>query len=171
MGCEIERKFLVDPRRWQPEAPGVKMVQCYLVRSEKLTLRLRLAGEQAFLTIKGPVNGISRSEFEYPIPRQDAMDMLREFNPDNCVSKVRYYTQVGQHRWEVDVFEGKNHGLITAEIELNSEAEEFVMPDWATMEVSSDPRYRNACLAVKPFAEWKSDGKSDDGSDGNMTAK
>lgn len=162
MACEIERKFLVDPQRWQPDGAGVRMLQCYLVRTPAMTLRLRLADDKAFLTIKGAASGISRSEFEYQIPRQDAMDMLAEFKPENSVSKTRYCTKVGQHIWEVDVFEGKNQGLITAEIELSSEDESFVKPDWVTLDVSADRRYRNACLAVNPYSEWSNDGKVTD---------
>ena len=154
MACEIERKFLVDTSRWQPTDEGIKIVQCYLVRSPGLSLRLRLAGEQAFLTIKGASHGISRSEFEYAIPRQDAFDMLKEFKPDRSIIKTRYYTQVGAYRWEIDVFEGDNHGLVLAEIELSSENESFTVPDWVTEEVSDDSRYRNACLAAHPYSQW-----------------
>ena len=155
MACEIERKFLVDTKRWQPADEGLKIMQCYLVRSPEMSLRLRLAGEQAFLTIKGASHGISRSEFEYTIPRQDAFDMLKEFKVKNSIIKTRYYTQVGSHRWEIDVFEGDNHGLVLAEIELGSEDENFIMPDWITEEVSGDPRYRNACLAAHPYKQWQ----------------
>ena len=154
MTQEIERKYLVDLNRWQPTDEGVKIMQCYLVRSPQMTLRLRLAGEKAFLTLNGPTCGISRSEFEYAIPRSDALSMLKEFPVSGSIIKTRYYTQVGSHRWEIDLFEGDNAGLAVAEIELASADETFELPDWVTCEVSSDPRYRNAQLVEHPYSHW-----------------
>lgn len=155
MAQEIERKFLVNLDLWQPPANGVKIMQCYLARTEGMTLRLRLADDKAFLTLKGATRGISRSEFEYAIPRQDALDMLKEFPVSASVCKTRYYEQVGNHRWEVDIFEGANAGLAVAEIELESADEKFELPEWVTGEVSSDRRYRNAYLAEHPYKKWQ----------------
>ena len=155
MGCEIERKFLVDLDKWQKPEKGVRIMQGYLVRSEKISMRLRLADDKAFLTIKGASKGISRSEFEYEIPPADLEAMLAEFGSGKYISKVRYHEKVGSHLWEIDVFEGDNAGLVIAEIELASADEEFEMPVWATKEVSTDKRYRNACLVETPYKLWK----------------
>ena len=155
MAEEIERKYLIDPARWQRPESGIKIMQCYLVRSQAMTLRLRLADEKAFLTIKGPTCGITRSEFEYESPRQDALDMLKEFPVSASVCKTRYYSQVGNHRWEVDIFEGNNAGLAVAEIELPAADAEFELPEWVTQEVSDDRRYRNAYLAEHPYKDWE----------------
>ena len=154
MAEEIERKYLIDPARWQPSGSGIKIMQCYLVRSKQMTLRLRMADNKAFLTIKGPTLGITRSEFEYEIPRQDALDMLKEFPVSSSVCKTRYHVTVGSHLWEVDIFEGENAGLAIAEIELASADETFEMPEWVTQEVSTDRRYRNAYLADHPYSQW-----------------
>ncbi len=155
MGKEIERKYLVDRSRWQQPESGIRIMQCYLVRNGDLTLRLRLTDEQAFLTLKGRTNGISRSEFEYAVPRKDALDMLKEFPVSKSVIKTRYYTEVDGFRWEVDVFEGDNAGLCVAEIELPSDDTVFTLPEWAICEVSHDRRYRNAYLADHPYQEWQ----------------
>ena len=155
MAQEIERKFLVNLDLWQPPAQGIRIMQCYLVHAEGMTLRLRLTEDKAFLTLKGATRGISRSEFEYMIPRQDALDMLKEFPVSASVCKTRYYSQVGNHRWEVDIFEGNNAGLAVAEIELASADETFEMPEWVTQEVSDDRRYRNAYLAEHPYKDWE----------------
>jgi adenylate cyclase len=155
MCCEIERKFLVDLDKWQNPGNGVRIMQGYLVRNEKISLRLRLADDKAFLTIKGASNGISRSEFEYEIPPEDLEAMFEEFGSGKYISKMRYYEKVGSHLWEIDIFEGDNAGLAVAEIELASVGEEFEMPVWATEEVSGDKRYRNACLVENPYKFWK----------------
>lgn len=154
MGCEIERKFLIDPAKWQKPEKGVRIMQGYLIRSEGLSLRLRLADDKAFLTLKGACKGISRSEFEYEIPPEDLEAMLKEFGSGKYISKTRYYEQVGDHRWEIDIFEGENAGLAVAEIELQSEDETFELPAWVTEEVSGDFRYRNAYLVENPYSRW-----------------
>ena len=155
MGCEIERKFLIDTAKWQPPAEGVRIVQGYLVRSEKISLRLRLADDKAFLTIKGASKGISRSEFEYEIPPEDLEAMFDEFGSGKFISKTRYYQQVGSHRWEIDIFEGENSGLAMAEIELTDPDECFEMPEWVLEEVSEDKRFRNAYLVENPYSTWQ----------------
>jgi adenylate cyclase len=164
MAQEIERKFLVNTDLWQPQTAGIKIMQCYLARTEGMTLRLRLADDKAFLTLKGATRGITRSEFEYAIPRQDALDMIKEFPVSASVCKMRYYSQVGNHRWEVDIFEGANAGLAVAEIELESVDEKFELPEWVTREVSGDRRYRNAYLAEHPYNSWVEKPESSDGS-------
>ena len=155
MAKEIERKYLIDQTRWQPTAEGSFIMQGYLLRSKELTIRLRLKDNRAFLTLKGAACGISRSEFEYEIPPGDAQAMLDEYANGNMVCKKRYLTNVGKHCWEVGIFEGANRGLAVAEIELESEDEEFILPDWVTREVSGDIRYNNAYLAEHPYTGWQ----------------
>lgn len=149
---EIERKFLVDPNKWIPTNSSTHIVQFYL--SDTPTVRIRIAGLQAFITIKGPSKGISRAEFEYRIPREDAEDMMKlAILPP--VEKIRYDVQFDGLNWTVDVFEGKNKGLIIAEIELKSEDQKINLPDWVTEDVSEDKKYYNSNLAENPFTEWK----------------
>ena len=115
MGIEIERKFLVASAEWRQNASGVHYAQGYLARGNGNTVRLRLADSKAFLTIKGPVRGISRMEFEYPIPFKDAQEMLSLC--EGCVvEKIRYKIPFAGHIWEVDEFRGKNSGLLIAEV-------------------------------------------------------
>lgn len=155
MGVEIERKFLVRSDRWEDQAVGsTPMRQGYLARGSGVTVRVRVAGDQAWLTIKGPTHGISRSEFEYPIPVADAAQLL-DRHAGRCVEKRRFRVPVDGHTWEVDRFEGDNAGLVLAEIELTHPDESFALPDWAGAEVSGDPRYFNAYLAEHPYREWK----------------
>ena len=155
MAQEIERKFLIDRTRCPLPAAGVKMVQGYLLRTMELAIRLRLAGERAFLTIKGAQKNFTRSEYEYSIPAEDAEKMLSEFADGKLVSKTRYFIPAGKHTWEVDIFEGANFPLAVAEIELSSEDETFELPDWITTEVTGDKRYNNTYLAEHPYPEWK----------------
>jgi len=152
VGQEIERKFLVKNQRWQNDALGVPYCQGYL--STQPTVRVRIAGDQAFLTIKGPIQGISRLEYEYPIPLSDAQEMLDQFCGQQVIRKKRYTLSHQQHTWIVDVFEGQNQGLIIAEIELPSPDTPVDLPNWVGQEVSSDFRYQNACLLKKPYSTW-----------------
>ena len=152
MYLEIERKFLVSGFNTE----GLrfkKMKQAYL-SNEDCTLRVRIADDKAYITIKGKTSGISRAEFEYEIPMEDANAMmnLAIYPP---IIKTRYYAEVGGKTWEVDIFEGENEGLIMAEIELSSENEEFILPEWAIEEVTGDKRYYNAYLAKKPYKKWE----------------
>jgi adenylate cyclase len=155
MAVEIERKFLVTSDAWREGPPGVRICQGYLTRDPERTVRVRLAGEKAFLTIKGATSNISRQEFEYPLPSEDARTLL-----DLClqplVDKIRHERKHGEHVWEVDEFLGANAGLVVAEIELADAEEDFARPEWLGREVSDDPRYYNACLAERPWSEWKS---------------
>ena len=148
---EIERKFLVDNTKWSPKDQGVKITQCYL--SKTPTVRIRLAGEQAFVTIKGKSKNISRPEFEYEVPFDDAKDMMN-LAISESVEKVRYTEIFDELEWTVDVFSGKNTGLIVAEIELDSEDQEIKLPDWILEEVSFDSRYYNCYLSEHPFESW-----------------
>jgi adenylate cyclase len=151
MGTEIERKFLVKDSelKFLEGVAGKKILQGYVFSDEAVSVRVRTKGDKAFLTIKGAAEGISRAEFEYEIPWDDAEAMLDKVCQAGKVIKTRYELPSGPHVWEVDVFEGALAGLVVAEIELSSEDEAFERPDWLGEEVSDDPRYLNARLAVE----------------------
>jgi adenylate cyclase len=152
MAVEIERKFLVDLKKWvqliKPE--GVYLKQGYLVNEISKTVRVRIAGEKAYLTIKGTTSGISRNEYEYPIPVNDAVEMLENLAV-SLIEKKRYRISFAGKVWEVDEFLGDNLGLVMAEIELKHQSEEFEIPAWVTKEVSGDVRYYNSNLSVNPL--------------------
>ena len=154
MGVEIERKFLVTRELWRPRNDGVAFRQGYLSRVEDRVVRVRIAGGAAFLTIKGRTSNVTRSEFEYPIPVEDAEIMLDRLCERPLIEKTRYEEVCGGHIWTVDVFQGENDGLIIAEIELGSEEEPFDRPGWLGREVSGDPRYFNSELSKRPFGYW-----------------
>ncbi len=154
MSTEIERKFLVKGDAWRRLAPGTDYRQGYLHAGKDRTVRIRTVGDQAFLTVKGPTVGLSRLEFEYPIPYEDCLTLLREVAIQPVIEKTRYKIPMGRFVWEVDEFHGVNEGLVVAEIELPSEDTPFEKPDWIGAEVSEDPRYYNAMLATHPFSTW-----------------
>lgn len=156
MAIEIERKFLVDKSLWQEvtKGQGHKIVQAYISLDPERTVRVRIKGNKGYLTIKGKSEGISRIEHEYEIPKDDVIQMINEFNL-SAIDKVRYEIHLGKHIWEVDEFHGANEGLIVAEIELNSEQEEFEKPNWITQDVSDDIRYFNSQLMTNPYTLWK----------------
>jgi adenylate cyclase len=152
VATEIERKFLVTGSDWRTVAP-VRISQGYLNRDKHRTVRVRIAGDAAFLTVKGVTTGATRAEFEYEIPRADAEAMLRMCDGP-LVEKLRHRVQYGGFTWEVDEFQGENRGLVVAEIELDSEAQSFASPPWLGAEVTSDSRYFNSSLATNPFSRW-----------------
>ncbi len=152
MGIEIERKFLVQGASWRQGA-GLRITQGYLNRDPQRTVRLRIAGDKGFLTIKGPTTGVSRVEFEYPIDLLQVQQML-SLCDGPVLDKTRYaVTHLGD-LWEVDEFHGANQGLVVAEIELTSPQQPFSRPDWLGAEVSDDPRYFNSSLISHPFCQW-----------------
>ena len=153
MAKEIERKFLVKDS-WQPQSAGIKIAQGYLSTVPERTVRVRIKGNRGYLTIKGKNQGISRAEFEYEIPVQDAEELL-QLAEQPILVKNRYLEQQGEFTWEVDVFAGENQGLVVAEIELPAEDAEFSRPAWLGQEVSGDVRYYNANLIKCPFSLWK----------------
>lgn len=156
MGIEIERKFLVRSKQWKlAVARSLNLRQGYLARGPQASVRVRVGGDQAWITIKGRSEGISRTEYEYEIPHYDAKELLDHHCAGMIVEKCRYWVPVAGHTWEVDVFTGKNSGLILAEVELDHVDEIFVLPEWAGDEVSGDPRYFNAYLAEHPYREWQ----------------
>jgi CYTH domain-containing protein len=153
MAMEIERKFLVTADDWR-SADGVLYRQGYLNRDKARTVRVRIAGNEAFLTVKGKTTGISRSEFEYAIPVADAQAMLALCD-GALVEKIRRKIAFAGLIWEVDEFFGDNAGLVVAEVELASADQAFDKPSWIGAEVSDDPRYFNASLSTYPYSAWQ----------------
>lgn len=155
MATEIERKFLVKNDSWHDKVHKRKhMVQGYLANTERGSIRIRLAGDEAHLNIKSMTLGVTRTEYDYPIPASDAHGILKELCMQPLIEKTRYYVTENQHTWEIDVFAGENAGLIVAEIELKDKDEAFDRPGWLGDEVSDDPRYYNVSLVEKPFSCW-----------------
>ena len=154
MGREIERKFLVNPALWKPPGTGDRLCQGYLPTTGLCTVRVRIAGEKAYLTLKGPAVGLVRPEFEYPIPKADADTILQDLCDKPTIEKIRYRVLFQDRIWEVDEFLGANLGLLLAEIELQHADQPFASPPWLGQEVSDDARYLNASLAKHPYREW-----------------
>ncbi|MEJ7557941.1 MAG: CYTH domain-containing protein [Pedobacter sp.] len=156
MGLEIERKFLVKKDLWQAldKPEGKHYRQGYLLNAKDRVVRVRIAGDEGYITIKGEPQGISRLEFEYPIPKTDVEEMLDHFKPEGT-EKIRYRISAGEGlTWEVDEFLGANEGLIVAEIELSHEDETFARPEWIALEVTTDGRYSNSNLSIHGFSSW-----------------
>lgn len=159
MATEIERKFLIaeeyalqHPYR-QEAGSSVHIAQGYLNLDKARTVRVRLKGEKGYLTVKGPTNGVSRFEWEKEIPVHEAEQMLQLCT--GVIDKTRYLVNMPDgHLFEVDEFHGDNQGLVVAEVELGSEQETFLKPQWLGSEVSHDPRYYNSQLVQNPFKNW-----------------
>lgn len=155
MAKEIERKFLVVNDDWKSLATKkIKIIQGYLANTERGSIRIRLSDDSANLNIKSMTMGVTRSEFEYPVPVEEAKQILENLCIQPVIEKTRYHIEQDRHVWEVDVFEGANSGLVVAEIELGDAGEEFHLPDWIGEEVSGDPRYYNVCLVEHPYNQW-----------------
>ena len=156
MSLEIERKFLVTGDFSRQVTSAQRIVQGYICPQPGRTVRVRIRGEEGFLTIKGASDekGLSRYEFEQKIPLADAEELLKLCEP-GAIDKVRNLVPAGKHTWEVDVFHGDNEGLVLAEIELESEDEPFGRPEWIGQEVSGDRRYYNSMLTKHPYRVWK----------------
>lgn len=154
MPQEIERKFLVVGDGWRRPEGGTLYRQGYLCAEAGCTVRVRIAGDKAWLTVKGLTKNIRRSEFEYAIPVTDAQDMLGEMACKPIISKMRHIVRENGLLWEIDEFLGENAGLIVAEVELEDEDQAVAPPAWLGPEVSGDPRYYNANLADNPFTHW-----------------
>ncbi len=155
MATEIERKFLVKGDEWRSLGTGTGYRQGYISTKETgTTVRVRVVGDRGYLTIKGTTVGTSRAEFEYPIPVEDAREMLDTLCDRPLIEKTRYRIQQGELTWEVDEFAGENQGLILAEVELDDENQTVELPDWIDKEVS-DPKYFNVNLAKYPYSQWK----------------
>lgn len=155
MAKEIERKFLVKGEEWRQNNQYVHTCQGYLSTGGDCTVRVRVQGERAFLTIKGKTEGFSRAEYEYPIPVADANEMLADLCQKPYVEKNRYKVMHAGVEWEVDEFLKENEGLVMAEVELESEDQQVELPPWVGEEVSHDPRYRNVNLMRHPYSAWE----------------
>lgn len=153
MGMEIERRFLVRADGWRKLGTPLAYRQGYLSVHPARTVRVRIVGDQAWLTLKARITDTSRHEFEYEIPLADAQTMLDVMCPMQ-VSKQRTRLTHAGHVWEVDEFSGANAGLVLAEIELPAEDTPFAMPDWIGSEVTADGRFTNAYLSDHPYSSW-----------------
>lgn len=156
MPTEIERKFLVTNDFYKTQAFGQShVVQGYICSARGRTVRVRIRDGKGYLTIKGASNdaGTSRYEWEKELPLQEAEELMRLCEP-GIIDKTRFLVQSGSHLFEVDEFHGENEGLVVAEVELASEEEPFVKPDFIGEEVTGDVRYYNSQLMKHPFTVW-----------------
>ncbi|KEQ55224.1 CYTH domain-containing protein [Sphingobium chlorophenolicum] len=154
MAVEIERKFLVISDGWRAGADAGRILrQGYVAHDGDASVRVRLSGDEAWLTVKSGRTGLVRDEFEYAIPAADAAEMLDRLCADRVVGKTRYRVPYDGKIWEVDVFAGAVEGLILAEVEMHSVDERFDLPDWVGGEVTNDPRFRNSAIALLPGFE------------------
>lgn len=155
---EIERKFLVRGEYKSLSDSSLRLTQAYISSAVGRTVRVRIKGDCAYLTIKGPGNasGASRFEWEKEIGVEDALALLQVAEP-GVIDKTRWLVPAGDgiHTWEVDEFHGENDGLVVAEIELSSEDESFPIPEWIGEEVTGDRRFYNSELIKKPYYNWK----------------
>ena len=155
MAVEIERKFLIKNDDWKQDQnnndiQGIHFCQGYIA-TVNTTVRVRIEGERAVLTIKGKTVGMSRLEYEYDIPTTDANDMLDQLCEKPFIEKTRYIRKEGALNWEIDIFEGENAGLQIAEVELTSEDQKVDLPKWVGKEVTGDARYYNSNLVKSPL--------------------
>tara|TARA_Y100000741_G_C18071971_1_gene484995 strand:- start:216 stop:680 length:465 start_codon:yes stop_codon:yes gene_type:complete len=154
MAIEIERKYLVKSPPLHLAEKRLHIKQGYIVNDQKQVIRIREKGDEYFLTIKGNQIGISRLEYDFPISKKDANELISNFCRDTIIEKTRYYLRFKDHIWEIDEFHKKNQGLVVAEIELNSENENFELPSWVEKEVTSEKKYYNMNLATNPYNNW-----------------
>ena len=160
MPQEIERKFLVLSDAWRKDTRGVRIRQGYLSSRPEATVRVRIMGEKAYLTVKGLTRGVERLEFEYEIPTKDAEAMLESLAERPILMKTRWRVEHEGFLWEIDEFEDDNAGLVVAEIELPSADAAFPRPAWLGREVSSEARYFNSNLLARPWSAWSEAEKS-----------
>lgn len=154
MGKEIERKFLVIDESYRTLAKGILYQQGFLNTSKERVVRVRIIGADAFLTMKGISQGAIRTEFEYPIPVEDAKVMLEEMCEKPIIKKYRHIIKLDELVWEVDEFLEENEGLVIAEVELQYETQKLIIPEWIGEEVTHDSRYFNANLIANPYKSW-----------------
>ena len=155
MALEIERKFLVSGDFRSAATKATHITQGYLCSVPERTVRVRIKGDKGYMTVKGigSDSGASRFEWEKEIPVEDVRELLKICEP-GVIDKTRYLVPAGRHTFEVDEFYGDNEGLVVAEVELSSEDEEFVRPEWLGEEVTGDARYYNSMLMKKPYKTW-----------------
>lgn len=154
MGLEVERKFLVKSDEWKSLGKRVFYQQGYLLISKYRTVRVRTIENKGFITIKGQKKGISRIEFEYEIPFNDARMILETLCEKPLISKYRTKIKLNNLTWEVDEFLDENYGLVVAEVELENENQKIDLPNWVGEEVTSDKKYFNSMLTKNPFCKW-----------------
>lgn len=156
MAKEIERKFLVKDLSFKKLSTGVLYKQGYLSIDSNVTVRIRVVEDKAYLTIKGKSTGISQPEYDYEIPLKDANEMLLNLCNKPIIKKYRHTLEHEGFVWEIDEFLEENEGLIVAEIELESEDQDFSKPEFIGDEVTYDFRYKNSNLANHPYKTWHS---------------
>jgi adenylate cyclase len=154
MGVEIERKFLLVGDAWRKLGEPVLLRQGYLSSNPERVVRVRIEDNSGTMTIKGRSVGATRGEWEYPIPLADANELLDRLCEQPIIEKYRRRIPFAGNIWEVDEFLGANQGLMFAEVELDSEEQQFAKPDWIGAEVTDDPRYYNSNLIKHPFSTW-----------------
>lgn len=155
MALEIERKYLVDLEKLGTLQTGNRIKQGYLSTNKEAVVRVRVKNDKAYLTIKGSNVGVSRLEFEYEIPLDEANEMLEKLCQKPVIDKTRYLIEYENHTFELDIFYGDNDGLVVAEVELSSEDETIKLPSWIKKEVTLDERYYNSNLMKNPYKNWK----------------
>ena len=153
MPVEIERKFLVTSQDWREYVFDSRYIAQAYLGGDRCSVRVRLDGDEANLNIKGMTIGVQRTEYEYPVPLDEAQQLIDEFGGE-LIEKRRHRVRVGKHTWEIDEFLGDNRPLVVAEIELASVDEPFDRPPWLGLDVSGDERYYNVRLASNPFRYW-----------------
>ncbi|NOR51427.1 MAG: CYTH domain-containing protein [Gammaproteobacteria bacterium] len=156
MGREIERKFLIDLDILGELTDGMSIKQGYIATQDYTAVRVRIKDANAWLSLKGKVTGISRLEFEYPIPVAEAEEIMTKLCSGGIVEKTRYELKVNNHLWEIDIFSGDNEGLVVAEVELEDEDEPLELPEWIVQEVTEELRYYNVNLLELPYKAWTS---------------
>lgn len=155
MAVEIERKFLLNSDLWRQQvAQSTRFRQGYLIGAKHASVRVRIEGDKANINIKSATLGVTRQEYEYPVPLVDAEELLDSLCDKPLIEKTRHLVVVGEHHWEIDEFHGDNQGLVVAEIELHHEDEDFTKPQWLGKDVSDDKRYYNVLLAQHPYSTW-----------------
>jgi adenylate cyclase len=155
VAIEIERKFLVIDDGWRADVFRITPIQQgYFSRTSLLRARIRIFGEQGFITLKSEPGSLIRHEYEYEIPQADAVEIIRKFSIEPLIAKSRHDLMYEGTLWSIDVFEGANKGLVVAEVELQSADEIVALPRWVGEEVTGDRRYGNSNLARYPFVTW-----------------
>lgn len=155
MATEVEHKFLVVNDAWREQVSRSKSFrQGYLSNDKHASVRVRIANDKATLNIKGMTIGVSRLEYEYAIPLDEAAELLEQLCAKPLIEKTRHYVEFGGKTWEVDEFHGDNAGLVVAEVELNHVGEQFDVPAWAGQDVSHLERYYNVMLSQRSYAQW-----------------
>jgi adenylate cyclase len=155
MGKEIERKFLLADEGWREQVQrSRRMSQGYLADGGRASVRVRVAGDEAWLNVKAAGLVAERDEYEYSIPVEDAREMLGRLARPPLIDKTRHWVAHAGMQWEIDEFHGDNAGLIVAEIELEQVGQAFELPPWLGTEVTHLARYYNVNLGRAPYRDW-----------------